>query len=323
MKPTLAIISIALALTLTLACGQEPVPTPTPTSAPTETPTPVPPTNTPVAGPVAASNIPMPTRAAVIAPTPAPTSTPRPTRTPVSLEFAILNSSREFTSKAGGGYAFHMSGVLSVHTSDGLNIDIPLTYAGDAMPGYNSASVSLAAPSQTVEYDVITHQNIGEASGEIIETRLALFDAETRRWIETEELLTLSALASLSALLGSDLSETSDIAANGRMKLAGQEPLDGVDTHVISGKLTGAEMAGSDADLQVTYRVGVDDALLRQVEVSGDLDPSYHRRAGGRPQRRFGQRRTHGQLLRLRQGSRPQVASPSLASLQSRRDASR
>ena len=119
MKPALAAISIALTLALSVACGQEPVPTPTPTSAPTETPTPIPPTNTPVAGPVAASNIPMPTRAPIIAPTPAPTSTPRPTRTPVSLEFAILDSSREFTSKAGGGYAFNMSGVLSVRTSAG------------------------------------------------------------------------------------------------------------------------------------------------------------------------------------------------------------
>ena len=274
MKSTLAIISIALALTLTLACGQEPVPTPTPTSAPTEAPTPIPPTNTPVAGPVAASNIPMPTRAPIIAPTPVPTSTPRPTRTPISLEFAILDSSREFTSKAGDGYVFHMSGVLSVRTSDGLDIEIPLTYAGDAMPGYNSASLSLATPSQTVEYDVITHQNISEASGETVETRSAFFDTESRRWIETEELLALSALADLRILLGSNLYETSDIAADGQMKLAGQEPLDGVDTHVISGKLSGADMTGTDTDLQVTYRVGVDDALLRRVEISGDLDPS-------------------------------------------------
>ena len=121
---------------------------------------------------------------------------------------------------------------------------------------------------------MITHQNIGEASGEIIETRLALFDAETRRWVETEELLALSTLASLSALLGSDLSETSDISADGQMKLAGQEPLDGVSAHVISGKLTGADITGTDTDLKATYRVGVDDALLRQVEISGDLDPS-------------------------------------------------
>ena len=273
MKSTLATISIALTLALTLACGQEPAPPPAPVAAPTETPTPVPPTSTPVAGPVAASNIPMPTRAPIVTPTPAPTSTPRPTRTPVSLEFAILNSARDFTSKA-GGYAFHMSGVLSVRTSDGLDIDIPLTYAGDALPGYNSASVSLAAPSQTVEYDVITHQNISQASGETIETNQAYFDPETRRWVETEELLALSTLTDLMALLGSNLYETSDIATDGQMKLTGQEPLDGADTHVISGKLSGAYITGTDTDLEATYRVGVDDALLRQVEVSGALDPS-------------------------------------------------
>ncbi len=274
MKPALAIISIALALTLALACGQEPAPPPTPPAAPTATTTPIPPTNTPVAGPVSASNIPLPTRAPIITPTPAPTSTPRPTRTPVSLEFAILNSVREFTSKAGDGYAFHMNGVLSVRTSDGLDLEISLTYTGDAMPGYNSASVSLAAPSQTVEYDVITHQNISEASGETVETGRALFDTETRRWIETEDLLALSTLTDLRVLLGFDLYETSDIVTDGRMKLAGRQTLNGVSAHVISGKLPGADISGTETDLEVTYRVGVDDALLRQVEISGDLDPS-------------------------------------------------
>lgn len=274
MKSTVAIISVALTLALlSVACGQEPVPTPTPTSAPTETPSPVPPTHTPVAGPVSASNIPLPTRAPITTPTPAPTSTPRPTRTPVSLEFSILNTSRDFTEKA-GGYAFDMNGVLIIRTSDGLDIEIPLTYAGDAMPGYSSGNISLTAPTETVEYQVIAIQNIAETSGETVETRQSFFNTETRRWVETEGLLALSALADLRVLLGSDLSETSDIAADGRMKLTGQQALNGIDTHVISGRLSGAETTGTDSELEVTYRVGVDDVLLRQVEVSGDLDPS-------------------------------------------------
>ena len=266
MKSTLAIISIALALSV--ACGQEPVPSPTPTVAPTDTPTPVPPTSTPVAGPVSASNIPMPTRAPIVIPTPAPISTPWPTRTPVSLEFSILNTSRDFTEKA-GGYAFDMSGVLSVRTSDGLDIEIPLTYSGDALTGYNSASISLTAPSETVEHKVISVQNISGLSDETAETKHAFFDAETRRWIETEELLALSTLTDLRVLLGSDLHDTSDIVTEGQMKLTGQETLDSVETHVISGTL-----AGPETEMEVIYRIGVDDALLRQIEVSGDLDPS-------------------------------------------------
>ena len=186
----------------------------------------------------------------------------------MSLEFAVLNTAREFTSKA-GGYAFDMSGVLSVKASDGLDIEIPITYTGDGLPGYNFADISLTAPSETVEYRVITSQDFSYASGEAFDTTSAYFDAETRNWIETEELLALFALTNSRVLLGSNLHETSNIAADGQMKLSGQETLDGVDTHIISGKLTGKV-----TKLEVTYRVGVDDALLRQIQVSGQLEPS-------------------------------------------------
>ncbi|MYH11428.1 MAG: hypothetical protein F4191_01115, partial [Rhodothermaceae bacterium] len=161
-----------------------------------------------------------------------------------------------------------MSGVLSVQTSDRIDVDIPITYAGDALPGYNSATLSLTTPSETVEYDAIALHNMAGVSGETIEAGY-IFDADAHRWAEKEELLLLSALASLSVLLGSDLSETSDIATDGQVKLTGQETFDGVETHVISGKVTGAE-----TELEVTYRIGVDDVLLRQIEVSGNLDPS-------------------------------------------------
>ena len=211
----------------------------------------------------------------------------------MSLELAVLNSSREFTSKA-GGYAFDMSGVLSVRTSDGLDIEIPLTYAGDALPGYNSANISLTAPSKTVEYKVIAVQNMDEASDETVEIqqaffdaetrrwvgggsaemRQAFFDAETRRWVETEELITISALTDFRVLLGSDFHETSDIVTDGQMRLTGQEMFDGAEIHVISGKLSVALITGTETELEVTYRVGVGDVLPRLIEVSGELDPS-------------------------------------------------
>ena len=162
-----------------------------------------------------------------------------------------------------------MSGVLSVRTSDGLDIEIPITYTGDALPGYSFADISLKAPSETVEYRAIASQNTGETSNQPTESTYALFDSEKLQWVDTEELLALSTLTDIRLLLGSDVHETSDIAADGQMKLTGKEALDGIEAHVISGKLAGAA-----TDLEIIYRIGVEDALLRQVEVSGNLDPS-------------------------------------------------
>ena len=275
MKPTLAIISVALTLAFTLACGQEPAPTPTPTSAPTETPTPVPPTSAPVAGPVSASNIPMPTAAPVMSPTPRPTSTPSPTPTPLPPELAALDSARESVSAA-GGFAFEMKGILNIQSSDGSKVEITVEYIGDALPDYNSARISLTGPSKGVEHDVIALQNMGTLFGEI-QKMSYVFDADTGRWIEKAELLPLSALTNPRILLGSNSYETADLAANGDMQLTGKEVLDGVETNVIVGKLSGLDIAADGAELEVTYRVGVEDGLLRQITASGQFAPSIVR----------------------------------------------
>ena len=273
MKSTLAIISIALALSV--ACGQEPVPTPTPIAAPTETPTQVPPTSTPVAGPVAASNIPMPTAAPVRSPTPRPTSTPSPTPTPLPPEVAALDSARESVSTV-GGFVFEMKGTLNVRSSDGSELEITVNYDGDALPDYNFARVSLTAPSEAIEHDVIALQNMGTLFGEV-QKMSYVFDDETRRWVEKEALLPLSALTNPRILLGSNSYETSDIATNGEMQLAGKEFLDGIETSVIVGRLPGLDIAADESDLEVTYRIGSGDGLLKHIEVSGDLNPSIVR----------------------------------------------
>ena len=268
-----AIACVVLTLALSVACGQEPVPTPTPTSAPTETPTPIPPTNTPVVGPVSASNIPLPTAAPFLTPSPRPTTTPRPTPTPVPPEVAILDSARE-SMAATISYAFDATGVLTGKTADGTEVEIPVTYAGDALSDYNSASIKLTTPSKALEFDVIYIHGRNSLYSAAIRISY-VFDTEARRWSENVELFALSALTNSRSLLGSNSTETSGIAARGHMKLEGQETLDGVDTHVITGNLPLEQVSGADGELvDVTYRIGVDDGLLRQVEIEGDISPS-------------------------------------------------
>ncbi len=269
MKSNFGVVFIALILTLSVACGQEPVPTPTPTIAPTETATPTPPTNTPVAGPVAASNIPLPTRAPVSTPTLGPTSTP----TPLPPEVAIMGSARDSMATA-VSYAFDINGVLIGKTEDGTYVEVPITYAGDALPDYNSASIELTTPSETLEFDVVSLHGGAFSFGPYFRMSYAL-DTEVRRWSDNVELFALSALTNPRFLLGSDSRETNRIATRGQMKLEGQETLNGVNTHVITGKLPLEQVSGADGELMdVIYRIGVDDSLLRQVEIEGDISPS-------------------------------------------------
>ena len=172
-----------------------------------------------------------------------------------------------------GGYAFEISGSLTVRDSAGQERDISVEYSGDALTDYNSANVSLTTPSNTVEYAVIALQNMGTLFGEI-QRMSYVFDTETRRWTEKEDLLVLSYVTNPRVLFGSDRFETSDIVTDGSMQVTGRELLDGVETDVVSGKLSGSVITGAENELQVTYRVGVDNSLLRQVEVSGVFDSS-------------------------------------------------
>ena len=174
---------------------------------------------------------------------------------------------------AAGGYYFEISGSLTVRNSAGEEREISVEYAGDALTEYNTANVLLETPSDTVEYDVIALQNMGTLFGEI-QRMSYVFDTETRRWTEKEELLFLSFLTNPRVLFGSDRFETSDIVADGSMQVTSRELLDGVETDVVSGSLVGSEITGSEDELEVTYHIGVDDNLLRQVEVSGGFDSS-------------------------------------------------
>ncbi|MCY4652395.1 MAG: hypothetical protein OXC95_04435 [Dehalococcoidia bacterium] len=174
---------------------------------------------------------------------------------------------------AAGGYFFEVSGSLTVRDSAGEEREISVEYAGDALTEYNSANVLLTTPSDTSEYTVIALQNMGTLFGEI-QKMSYVFDAETRRWIEKGDLLVLSYLTNPRVLFGSDRFETSDIVTDGSMQVTGRELLNGVETDVVSGKLVGSEITGSEDELEVTYRIGVDDGLLRQLQVSGGFDSS-------------------------------------------------
>ena len=171
-------------------------------------------------------------------------------------------------------HAFDATGVLIGKTVDGTEVEIPVTYAGDALSDYNSASIELATPSKTLEFDVIYIHGGNSLYSAAIRMSY-VFDTEARRWSENVELFALSALTNPRFLLGSNSTETSGIATRGQMKLEGQETLDGVDTHVITGKLPLEQVSGADGELvDVTYRIGVDDGLLRQVEIEGAISPS-------------------------------------------------
>ena len=166
-----------------------------------------------------------------------------------------------------------MDGTLNVQGSDGSEVEVTVVYSGDALPDYNFARISLTAPSNAIEHEVIALQNMGTLFGEI-QKMSYVFDDEIRRWVEKEELLLLSALTNPRILLGSNSYETSDIITDGEMQLAGKESRDGVETNVIVGRMSGLDIAADDARLEVTYRIGTEDGLLKQIEVSGDMDPS-------------------------------------------------
>ena len=184
----------------------------------------------------------------------------------------MLDSARE-SMDAAGGYFFEVSGSLTIRDSAGEEREISIEYSGDALTEYNTANVLLATPSDTVEHDVIALQNMGTLFGET-QRMSYIFDTETRRWTEKEELLVLSFLTNPRVLFGSDRFETSDIVTHGSMQVTGRELLDGVETDVVSGRLAGSEITGSEDELEVTYHIGVDDGLPWQVELSGVFDSS-------------------------------------------------
>ena len=235
-----------VALAFAAACGGDPEPGPIP---PTSTPATATPTPTRITGPVPASNIPIPTRV------PRPTPTAPPTATPVPQEVAFLRSARQGMWDT-AGFAFDASIALKVHEG-GIIHDILVTYAGKARLGYSTANLIITTPLVTSESRVITY---GATS--------YLVDQEARHWEKLDGLSVLLSLTNPGVLFGPTETQVSDLVFGGGMTVVGEEMLDGLRTHVISGKL-GVE--GAESALDVIYRIGVEDGLLRQFEAEGDI----------------------------------------------------
>ena len=153
-------------------------------------------------------------------------------------------------------------------------------YAGDALiksgfheyygsHGYNSATLTLATPDETVDKKVIaTHRSY-------------VFDPSTVRWDMLEHGAPFLAFVKLGVLVGYS---AEDLRAKylravdhhigpkyGQFSLVGSEILDGVDTRVISGEVN-VQSTGAEGGVDVVYWVGVEDGLLWQVEAEGDFN---------------------------------------------------
>ena len=213
-----------------------------PTKAPgTVTPTPAP-TNTPVSEAIPASNIPFPTS------TPSPTATPTP-----GPAFDLTNDARRaldnFT-----GFAFEMNVSVEV---DGK--DITLTYAGEGLFNYTTATLSVAGLDETFDKKII------------VADRNYVFDESNFSWAVLENAPPFLALANPSVLFGFSPEQLSDTEAFGQLSLVGTEMLDGVDNHVISVRLD-VDRTDAVGVLDVAYWLGVEDDQLRQVQAEGDFN---------------------------------------------------
>ncbi len=258
MKLALIWLGLALVVAIGIACtaGGDSTPVPSPSAMPTNTPatgaaptpdqgtsTPTPsPTSSPVSGAIPASNIPFPTS------TPTPTATPTP-----GPAYSIINEARDLMDDF-RGFAFEVD--VAVNTDGG---EIVLTYAGEGLFNYSSASVTVATPSQTAETNVI------------VADKGYVFDASTISWGDLEHAPPFLAFANPSVLFGFNSDQLADSEAFGQLTLMGTHVLDGVETHVISVKLD-VDRTHADGPLAVVYWVGVGDGLLRQVQAVGNFN---------------------------------------------------
>ena len=146
------------------------------------------------------------------------------------------------------GFAFQMD--VAVEIDGG---DMMMTYAGDGLFNYSSATLNLATPQRDDRKE-------DHRGGQ--ELRLRCFDRELGR------IGTGCAVPSVSqpqrALRRPLRTELSNSEAYGQLSLMGSEVLDGVGTHVISVRLD-VDRTNAYGGLDVVYWVGIEDGLLRQV----------------------------------------------------------
>ena len=152
------------------------------------------------------------------------------------------------------GFAFQMDVAVEIDGDD-----VMMTYAGDGLFNYSSATLTFATPNETAEKKII------------VADKSYVFDASTVSWDEMAQDAPFLAFANPSVLFGVDSDELSNSEAYGQLSLMGSEVLDGVDTHVISVRLN-VDRTNADGGLDVVYWVGIEDGLLRQVQAEGDFN---------------------------------------------------
>ena len=280
----------AFLLTITVACGggnpETATPPPTiPTATPPATPTPAPATPTP--SPSAPTETPTPT---ILPPTttPPPTATPpptparepfrtrppRPTLSPVLREAALDAIASIAEMPEGASMAFDARLQISVQ-SEGGELAATAEYAGELqtgsyfaqLPDYSRGELVIATPGQPpVRRELITlfatryhpAASVGEWTARPTDG-LPFPDPRFFIWGEAASAVPLRALRSYGRETLQSV-ETQVIAGNAaRLGLNG---LDGTDSALPPGAAGAAE---------VIYWIGVNDGLLRQVELRGRL----------------------------------------------------
>ena len=152
------------------------------------------------------------------------------------------------------GFAFQMDVAVEIDGDD-----VMMTYAGDGLFNYSSATLTFATPNETAEKKII------------VADKSYVFDASTVSWDEMAQDAPFLAFANPSVLFGFNSEQLSNSEAYGQLSLMGSEVLDGADTHVISVRLN-VDRTNADGGLDVVYWVGIEDGLLRQVQAEGDFN---------------------------------------------------
>lgn len=170
-------------------------------------------------------------------------------------------------------YAFRIEGNISGQTASGDTLQIPVSYDGESLIGYNSATLTIGDPQDTAALRTASvHQNMAIGYDPLPQDTDLIFDAEKRVWSQTDELIALSALTNPYFLFEED-HETESFADRSDMQMLPPQTLNGDEALVISGRISVGD-PDNERVMYVTYWVTEKDGLLRKLTASGPFDPA-------------------------------------------------
>ena len=163
-------------------------------------------------------------------------------------------------------FHFEMDATLDVSTG-GMSLELPLSSEGDFQsPDRSQYSFSFDISFLVIDGDVIS---IGEDA--------YIYDAESALWVEATGLPNLTILDPIDLTDILDFAQAEDAGDLADLRFVAQEKVAGVDTYRLSLYLvdwTSQDQDPLSGDLRFDLWVGVDDNLLHQVTVEGDLSIS-------------------------------------------------